>query len=320
MANETITNFYYYQPEQPFIKATEVLEEVEKRLRDGKQYTTFPNKISDEEKAKVEAKGYYVTRNYIHNENRDGAEPAELYIGFQVALTEEAANKSMIISEAETNGIELSASDISYDGTSSELSATNVQEAIDEVQSNVDDLPKPMVYHGTLGVGGEVTELPEPSEENRGWTYKVITAGTYQGIAAEVGDSFISFATRWDLVPSGDEPGGTVLSVEITSTDTSAVITGTNPITSTGTIDISVPVVSYDSTNAKLKKTVGGVTSDVMTVDTTPTTNSKNPVTSGAVNAGLALKADLSILTPISESAYEDLVTKDKPLYFIYET
>lgn len=34
----------------------------------------------------------------------------------------------------------------------------------------------------------------------------------------------------------------------------------------------------------------------------------------------IATKADESILTPISESAYEALATKDKPLYFIYET
>lgn len=33
----------------------------------------------------------------------------------------------------------------------------------------------------------------------------------------------------------------------------------------------------------------------------------------------IATKADASILTPISESAYEALVTKDKPLYFIYD-
>lgn len=37
------------------------------------------------------------------------------------------------------------------------------------------------------------------------------------------------------------------------------------------------------------------------------------------ITAALNDKADLSILTPISESAYEALVTKDKPLYFIYD-
>lgn len=101
--------------------------------------------------------------------------------------------------------------------------------------------------------------------------------------------------------------------------DSSLSTTSENPVQNkviTGALD---GLVSYDSTNAKLKKTVGGVTSDVMAVDTTPTANSKNPVTSGAVNAGLALKADLSIFTPISESAYEALQTYDNPLYFIYE-
>jgi hypothetical protein len=101
--------------------------------------------------------------------------------------------------------------------------------------------------------------------------------------------------------------------------DSSLSTTSENPVQNkviTGALD---GLVSYDSTNAKLKKTVSGVTSDVMAVDTTPTANSKNPVTSGAVNAGLALKADLSILTPISESAYEALTTYSNPLYFIYE-
>lgn len=94
----------YYTPNLPYILATEVLEEVEKRCGGGQQYTTFPNQISDAEKAKVEAKGYTVTRNTVHGTNRDGA--ADEYIGFQVALTAKAADKTMIISEAETNGIE----------------------------------------------------------------------------------------------------------------------------------------------------------------------------------------------------------------------
>lgn len=101
--------------------------------------------------------------------------------------------------------------------------------------------------------------------------------------------------------------------------DSTLSTTSENPVQNKVITSAIDGLVSYDSTNAKLKKTVGGVTSDVMAVDTTPTANSKNPVTSGAVTSALALKADLSILTPISESAYEALVTKDKPLYFIYD-
>lgn len=93
------------QPNQPYILATEVLAEVEKRCGGGQQYCTFPNKISDAEKAKVEAKGYTVTRNTIDSENRDGA--GDMYIGFQVALNSTAASgdRLMVISQKETNGI-----------------------------------------------------------------------------------------------------------------------------------------------------------------------------------------------------------------------
>ncbi len=95
----------YYTPEQPEILAEEVLAECEKRLGAGKQYTTFPNRITDDEKAKVEEKGYIVTRNTIDSENIDGAPP--MYIGFQVALNETAASgdRLMVISQKETNGI-----------------------------------------------------------------------------------------------------------------------------------------------------------------------------------------------------------------------
>lgn len=99
----------YYTPNQPHIKATEVLDEVEKRCGAGQQYTTFSEQISDEEKAKVEAKGYTVTRNYVQSKNRDGAPASEdgMYIGFQVALNATAASghRPMQISEEEDNGI-----------------------------------------------------------------------------------------------------------------------------------------------------------------------------------------------------------------------
>ena len=101
----------YYTPNQHFIKATEVLEETEKRCGAGQQYTTFSEQISDEEKAKVEAKGYTVTRNYVQSKNRDGAPASDkgMYIGFQVALNAIAASghRPMQISEEEDNGISI---------------------------------------------------------------------------------------------------------------------------------------------------------------------------------------------------------------------
>lgn len=46
-----------------------------------------------------------------------------------------------------------------------------------------------MVFKGTLGSGGTVTALP--ASHAVGDTYKVITAGTYAGVACEVGDMLI---------------------------------------------------------------------------------------------------------------------------------
>lgn len=54
-------------------------------------------------------------------------------------------------------------------------------------------------------------------------------------------------------------------------------------------------------------------------IDSALSTTSENPVQNKAITAALNAKADLSILTPISESAYEAITTKDKPLYFIYD-
>lgn len=65
--------------------------------------------------------------------------------------------------------------------------------------------PDPMVYIGTLGVGGTAQSLPTVGPENNGWEYKVITAGTYADKTAKVGDMFISNGIIWDLIPSGDE-------------------------------------------------------------------------------------------------------------------
>lgn len=93
------------QNELSYILASEVITEVEKRCANGMQYTTFPNKISDAEKQKLVDAGYKIIENTVQSKYRDGA--SDLYIGFQVALNATAAsgNRSMVISESETNGI-----------------------------------------------------------------------------------------------------------------------------------------------------------------------------------------------------------------------
>lgn len=58
-----------------------------------------------------------------------------------------------------------------------------------------------MVIKGTLGTGGDVTSLPT-SGYVVGWSYKIITAGTYAGYTCEVGD--LIYATN-DGPLSGSE-------------------------------------------------------------------------------------------------------------------
>ena len=94
------------------------------------------------------------------------------------------------------------------------------------------------VQKSTTGTDGTITTLPTASSSNKGYTYKVITAGTYASQSAKVGDTFISDGTTWVLIPSGDEPSGTVTSVTIKATSPIAV-NSSSAITTSGTRTIS---------------------------------------------------------------------------------
>lgn len=65
-----------------------------------------------------------------------------------------------------------------------------------------------MIYKGTLGTNGTVTKVPANGYKV-GWTYKVITAGTYAGIKCEVGDMLIA-------INNGPVSGTTVVNADWT--------------------------------------------------------------------------------------------------------
>lgn len=102
------------------------------------------------------------------------------------------------------------------------------------VDTAIENIPDPMIFKGSLGTGGTITSLPTASNSNTGFTYKVITAGTYAGQAAKVGDTFISDGTIWNLIPSGNEPSGTVTSITLDATSP-ILINSSNAITTSGT-------------------------------------------------------------------------------------
>ena len=82
--------------------------------------------------------------------------------------------------------------------------------------------------------------MPAAASENKGHTYKVITnhSADNKCPACKAGDMIISNGSAWVVIPSGDEPSGTVTSVA-----TGTGLTG-GPITSSGTISINRDVVN----------------------------------------------------------------------------
>lgn len=111
------------------------------------------------------------------------------------------------------------------------------------INSSISNITSAMVFKGTVGTGGTITTLPTVGSASlrTGDTYKVITAGKYPAydanIEVQAGDTFIFDGASWVLIPSGDEPNGTVTSVDVTS-DGSLTVSG-GPITTSGTISIA---------------------------------------------------------------------------------
>ena len=90
-----------------------------------------------------------------------------------------------------------------------------------EVDTLIDNLPEPMVLKGTLGVGGTIESLPTASAENEGWTFKCITAGTYEGLTLKVGDTVTCFNPPdtsnyyWDKTGSQDTDTDTWRNIKV---------------------------------------------------------------------------------------------------------
>lgn len=149
------------------------------------------------------------------------------------------------------------------DANSTDAQAPSAKAVNTAINAAVAALPTPVQFKGTVGTGGTVTTLPTAAASNNGFAYKVITAGTYGGVAAKVGDMLISNGTEWILIPSGDEPEGTVTSVGMT-VPTGLTVSG-SPITSSGTLAVtftdgySIPTTAkqsaWDGKQAQIVKT-----------------------------------------------------------------
>lgn len=111
-----------------------------------------------------------------------------------------------------------------------------------------------MEFKGTLGESGTESSLAELTARDHGDMYRVITAGTYtytvtveeesieKEITVQVGDAIVwnKDASEWTIIPSGDEPSGTVTQISAgtgLSTVANSEVAG-DPIVSSGTLYI----------------------------------------------------------------------------------
>lgn len=171
------------------------------------------------------------------------------------------------------------------------------------VDTAIGNLPEPMVFKGSLGTGGTITALPTAEASNEGHTYKVIKDGTYAGQAAKIGDTFISTGARWELIPSGDEPSGTVTSITLNATSPIA-IDNSSAITTSGTRTISH---ASSGVSAGTYKSVTVNSTGHVTGGTNPTTLSGYGITDAKIANGV-ITLGSNTITPLTE--HQDITGK----------
>ena len=108
--------------------------------------------------------------------------------------------------------------------------AAAAEQAAKQYADNILGANDAMVFKGTLGTGGTVTALPTTYQT--GWTYRVITAGTYADQACEVGDLIIAVA---DATDDGSNADWTIAQTNIDGAVThSADLTADNIVVGNG--------------------------------------------------------------------------------------
>lgn len=165
-----------------------------------------------------------------------------------------------------------------------------------EVDTLIDNLPEPMIFKGTLGVGGTVQTLPTASASNEGYTYKVITEGTYAEQTAKVGDVFTSNGSEWVLIPAGDEDNDTWRNIKVNGTEVIGSGISSGAVDFIGSENIEI---EYESTGNKIKaKTKNLYTKDEVddlieeaVYDLLPSDTESGPIASFETDLALPLKS-----------------------------
>jgi hypothetical protein len=126
-----------------------------------------------------------------------------------------------------------------------------INDTIDTKIGNYLSVNDAMIFKGTIGTGGTLEALP--TTHSAGWTYKIITEGTYAGQVCEIGDMIIATTDRSG---SGNQDGDWVVVQENLFVKNFTNIT----IATTGWSGAAAPFT--------LAVTVNGITeADIPTID-----------------------------------------------------
>lgn len=210
--------------------------------------------------------------------------------------------------------------------TSSQI--TDFNNAVNDLINDKMAANDAMIFKGTLGTGGTVTALPTTGY-SAGWTYKVITAGSYAGQTCEVGDMIIAvkdYATAtansdWTVVQTNID--GAVTGPASATSDYIAVFNGTTgKVIKQGTKTISAieSEISAVSTKAdSLESAIGDITSGVgnvisfggktgaIIIDETAASATTGSVQFAMSNNKLTGKVAYPSITALSTSDIDDL-------------
>ena len=170
------------------------------------------------------------------------------------------------------------------------------------VDNVVGGLPAPMSFKGTVGTGGTKTWSNYATGAKSGWTYKVITDHSTTPVC-KAGDVIIYDGSEWAVIPSGNEPGGTVTSVNAAGAANSHIQVSNGPITDRGSLTIGIEAgysipsnekqAEWDTYRPKSRK----VTIEVSDWDNLTFSVSLNPITVG--------EFDTLFITPSNATAQE---------------
>lgn len=147
------------------------------------------------------------------------------------------------------------------------LGGSSLQNIIDKINSSV-SASDAMVYLGTVGSSSEnptITTLPTTAKV--GSAYKVVSDGTYAGIAAETGDLFIYASVGWTLIPSGDDGnvfiGDSKESKFPYKTNNLVVTTGDQKVTSIANVTATSGTITALGTSVTNLQAVNGTVTNI---------------------------------------------------------